>query len=235
MPRKKMKSISIQILKPSHFRPLRENQVSYHLNFNPKHWNHVISDDAHQIQVNFDAHTNPKSLARIQKSFSTITKPSQFRGLHCNHINFDLQHQNQVISMPKLKPSHFRIAHQNQVHFDHPHKNQVNRTPRWTQVIFGPHTTASKFQPPHNDQVSFDHHTKTKSFGTPTQKPSQFRSAHKIQLTFDPKTRTSIFIRTLAPSHLWGAHKKKPISTASTKSKPISTSTVKPTLFRSPT
>ena len=60
------------------------------------------------------------------------------------------------------------------------------------------------------NQVNFDTNTKTKSFSTPTQKPSQIRSPHKKRVSFDPHTKTKlILIQTLKSSHFRPPHQNQ--------------------------
>ena len=137
----------------------------------------------------------PSHFRPVQKSKSistTLTKPSHFRSVHWNQVNFDPPHRNQVphiyhvtcyaprkaksFSDRTQKPSYFRPPRQKPSqsipilqtsHFRPAHKDQVN------------------IDPPHKDQVNFDPHTKIKCISishknklisTSTLKLSQYRS-----------------------------------------------------------
>ena len=98
--------------------------------------------------------------------------------------------------------------------------------------------------PRHQNQVNVDPYTKTKSFPTPTLKPSQFRSLlwyqvkfdpHINQVNFDPNTKKMSFSApTQKPSQIRSPHKKQVNFDPHTKTKLISIQKLKPSHFRPP-
>ena len=117
-------SISIPILKPSHFRPPDTKQtIPIHVKLN---------------QVNFDPNTKTKS-------FSTPRhKINQFR----YRTYFDPHTKTKLISIQRLKPNHFRPPYHNQVNSDpYTERNQVKfNPPQQNQLNFvHPHKNEVKF------------------------------------------------------------------------------------------
>ena len=77
---------------------------------------------------------------------------------------------------------------------------------------FDPYSEINLSSIPHINQVKFDPNTKTRSFSTPTPKPSKFRSAHKKQVNFDSHTKTKLIsIQIGKASHLRPQHQKQAI------------------------
>ena len=121
-------------------------------------------------------HDNSDPYAEVESIFILTIESSQF---WCRDAKTNL------ISIPTLNLSPFRTLHWNHVKLDPPHKQIQFRSKHWHQVIFGPHKN-KKIPSPHKKTVNFDLKTKTKSFSTPTPKPSQFRSPPWNQVKFDP-------------------------------------------------
>ena len=91
--------------------------------------------------------------------------------------------------MPTLKPSHFRPVHKNQVNFDTHTKPSQFRALPWNQVKFDlPHRNQVNFDHPHKKQVNFDALTKAKSFwDEPVDARRSPVSAHHQHLDHDPE------------------------------------------------
>ena len=263
-PRATNKSIDIPTLKLSQFRS--PAQASY---FRPKKWCQGNFDPYSKMKSNFDAPQQKNNLISIEsqtKYFLTAAqKPSQFRCLHSNQVNFD--------HPPKQKSA---------LHWDHvkrhpPHWKQANfDCPHWNHINFDAHTKTNRFParaqktksipPAYTKTKSIDDHPKNKSFSAFTQEQSQVWPPLKNQVNFDtytkakqisiPHTKSSFF----GPQH-WGQvnfdpnsknqvnfdssrHKNqvnfnrqlcRVISDRNTKTKSIPKPTLKLSQFRSPT
>ena len=88
--------------------PPHKNQV----NFDPDTWTKFSTPHKNQVNSIPYAEINSISITHTEiKSISTA------------HTKI------KSISMPTLKPSHFRPVHKNQVNYDHPLENHINRYP----------------------------------------------------------------------------------------------------------
>ena len=166
------KLISIQTLKPSHFRPPHKNQTNcdpyteIKLSSIPLNWN----------QVNFDAHTKTKRFAaRIQNPSQLrlpTQKPSQSittlknKSISARRVNFDRPNKKKK-SDPNAKTKSNSI----------PHTKIIFRRHHWNQDNSIPTLKESQFRCPD---------IKTKLISIQTQKSSIFRPQHKNQVNSDP-------------------------------------------------
>ena len=115
------------------------------------------------------------------KSTSIPTpKPSQFRSLHQNQVNFDPPRESQVNFAPNTDVKSLSIPTLTQVNFDAPgHKTKLISIQTLNQVIFDPHTT-TEFIPILKLKSSWIRSSTLKSSPCrpPTQQPSRFRCQH---------------------------------------------------------
>ena len=128
---------------------------------------------------------------------------------HKNRVNFDPDTKNKTFSTATKKPSHFRFLYWNQVNFDHPH-TQINfiRALNSSQVS-SPHWNQVNLDHPHNNHVNFDAYTKTKWFRARVQKPSEFRPPTLKPSQSLPTLKQVIFGPHSQPKSIWPPGKKQ--------------------------
>lgn len=136
----------------------------------------------HINRTNVDPDTGSKSL------FTDTQESSEFRSLHWNQIDSDLQHWNQV-------------------NFKYPHYNQTNAIPSLKLSQFQPPTQKRRhFRSSHSNQSGFGPQTKIK-WNSTTQE-----TAKSIDHHTDNKSTS---IHALQPIYFWPIHTKKSILTQS--------------------
>ena len=162
-PHKNTKLISIHTLKPSIFRPPRQNQV------NSDTYTEVKSISIPTIKSNqFWGRTTKNKLISIP-----TLKPNLFRPPQWNQVNSDPYAEIKWSSIPlitksipiqTLKPIHFRPPDKNQANSDRPHQKRFNFDPHTENNLISIQRLKPRhFRHPHQDQVNSDPYTEIKS------------------------------------------------------------------------